>query len=119
MERGVPSFRHPERSRGIFFVSRFRFLRNAVCMKHRSLPDGVSLESTVLPARRYPHILCLTAFPSSIVITISGVLPVFAKYIEFLNRYVQANAVDFSSVISFAFLASDVVSVEFFAKPKS
>ena len=29
----LPSYRHPERSRGIFFVS--LFLRNAVCMKHR------------------------------------------------------------------------------------
>ena len=25
MDRGISSFRHPERSRGIFFVSRFRF----------------------------------------------------------------------------------------------
>ena len=29
----LPSYRHPKRSRGIFFVS--LFLRNAVCMKHR------------------------------------------------------------------------------------
>jgi len=52
MERGVSSFRHPERSRGIFFVS--VFFRNAVCMKHRP--------SDSLEARCFPLAAILTSF---------------------------------------------------------
>ena len=73
MERGVSSFRHPERSRGIFFVSRFRFLSQ--CCLHET-PSFRFAGSTVFPARRYPHILCLTAnekdFSLSLEMTIWG-----------------------------------------------
>ena len=49
--------------------------------------------------------------PSGVVVFSSGVLPVFTEYVELLNRYVQANAVNF--IVFVGFFSSEVVSIEF------
>lgn len=51
-----------------------------------------------------------------LVVFSSGVLPVFTEYVELLNRYVQANAVNFIVVVGF--FSSEVVSIELQRKAK-
>ena len=59
MERGVPSFRHPERSRGIFFVCRLLF--SFVNPSALSTVIPRHMKHTVFPVPRFPHNFCLTA----------------------------------------------------------
>ena len=54
----IVSYRHPERSRGIFFVCRVLFPAWN-CLHETPFLGGAG--STVFPACRYPHILCLAA----------------------------------------------------------
>ena len=45
--------------------------------------------------------------PSGVIfVSSSGVLPVFTEYVEFLNRNVQADTIDFVSILSFSMVSA-------------
>ena len=73
MGRGVSSYCHPERSRGIFFVCRFLF---PVYIRLHETPSSPVVWKAVLPVHRSPHSFCLTAnekdFSLSLEMTMRG-----------------------------------------------
>ena len=65
----------------------------------RFLPVSLSIGETCIPGR--------------IIITNGGVLPVFTKYVEFLNRNIQIYAIQFSIIFIIIILELNVICAQF------
>ena len=103
---------------------RSRILRSSQIAENIGLETGAAEIYTIIyiiisngeiPGARFLPVSCAigeASVPSSVIsiIVISGVLPVFAEYIEFLNRNGQVYAVQFSTKLVMAFAG---VTIEF------